>query len=73
MIQLHHVLELPQEGTEQQLQVKAGIWQPNRIGNPDERYIPDHDQGDRRQLLGKLRRTSAGWQWTPAASPDNEQ
>jgi hypothetical protein len=38
-----------------EVELLAGVWLPERIGQADERLIPDSGRGDRRVLLGRLR------------------
>ena len=54
---LQVTLSLAGLGAVGEIELLAGLWQPERLGQDDERLIPDADRGDRRVLLGRLRLT----------------
>ncbi|MGD0088904.1 MAG: DUF4832 domain-containing protein [Planctomycetota bacterium] len=59
-VKLGCVFAVPQESRGQQLTFHAGLWQPDRLGKPDERLMPDAGGSDKRVLLGTLHVTPAG-------------
>lgn len=44
----------------------CGLWRPARIGNADERLMPDRHRGDKRVLLGTVTRQNGAWVIRPA-------
>ncbi len=45
----------PESGRGKSFTVRAGLWLPQQIGRPNERLLPDDDEGDHRVTLGQLR------------------
>jgi len=48
------VFTVPAEARGKSFQVAIGLWVPERVGEPDERLIPDRGGQDRRQPVGRL-------------------
>jgi hypothetical protein len=52
---LRVTLSLADLGVVGEAELLVGLWQPDRLGQDDERLIPEAGRGDRRVLLGRLR------------------
>ncbi|HEY3324387.1 MAG TPA: DUF4832 domain-containing protein [Planctomycetota bacterium] len=46
--------KLPRDARGRKFTVHVGLWQPDRLGRPDERLLPDNGQPDKRVLLGTI-------------------
>lgn len=70
IVTLGCVFDMPKDAGGKTFTVAVGLWQPDRLGQPDERLMPDEGGNDKRVLLGKLEVTAAGEaSFVPRAAP----
>jgi len=64
------VFTLPADSRDQEYEVYAGLWDPARVGQSDERMIPDSGDGERRVALGRVRVADEGVVLVAGAPPN---
>jgi len=53
-VEVGWVFAVPEGARGRSFEVKVGLWLPERLGQPEERLIPDRGEGDRRVVVGEL-------------------
>jgi len=59
-VELGCIFTVPADARGQAYSVHIGLWQPNRLGKPDERLRPDRGAQDRRVAVGRLQVAADG-------------
>lgn len=60
VVELGCVFSLPEAARGQSFEVKLGLWNPEWLGRPDERMLPDNGAPDRRVTVGTLTVSDTG-------------